>query len=201
MNWYKIDLDINNALLPNVLSIDALDTLAPTNTPYDNLKVWKIAVDRMQDVFNAEWLDKMRQQGMAMDIALIFYRPAFYQHPEAHIDVDAKNPNLGAAINWTLDAADDSEMVWYNTPESTNETELTPAGTAFYSWPLEQLTEIGRHCVGNTPSLVQIDIPHTVLMNSKARWSISVRTKQRFADWKEVTDYFAALGMINLSSN
>jgi hypothetical protein len=97
---------------------------------------------------------------------------------------------LGAALNWCLEP-DDAEMIWYELPDKTvndHETRRTEANTKFYDWDIRGLTELTRRVIGPRCTVVRVDIPHNVIMYEYPRWSISARTKQRFATWTDVVD-------------
>jgi len=126
-------------------------------------------------IFSKDWLEyTVNEYGVKVDLAQIFMRKPYYQHPGAHVDIDQEDNLYGGGLNWTLDP-DDAEMVWYDTPEQDPVYTQRSHTDRNKEWRLESLTECARCTIGKTPTLVRTDIPHTVDMNSNERWLISVR--------------------------
>jgi hypothetical protein len=134
--------------------------------------IWTLQPDTL---FSKDWLEyTVNEYGVRVDLAQIFMRKPHYQHPGAHVDIDQNDELYGGGLNWTLDP-DDAEMVWYDTPEHDPVyTQRSPTDRN-KEWPLESLTEHARCTIGQTPTLVRTDIPHTVDMGANERWLISVR--------------------------
>jgi len=140
-------------------------------------------------IFTEEWLQYISFEHHAkVDLAQIFYRAPHYQHPGAHVDIDRSDNLYGGGLNWTIDP-DDAHMVWYNMPDQDptytkrSETDINK------EWPLEDLVENNRCIIGQQPTLVRTDIPHTVDMGANERWLISVRFT-RLNDWNQYLDKF-----------
>ena len=92
----------------------------------------------------------------------------------AHVDVSQNEELYGCGLNWTIDP-DDADMVWYNMPDVDPERTKRSETDINYEWPLEQLTEVDRCCIGQTATLVRTNIPHTVEMRDNERWLVSAR--------------------------
>tara|TARA_B110000503_G_scaffold121966_1_gene186063 strand:+ start:1864 stop:2466 length:603 start_codon:yes stop_codon:yes gene_type:complete len=126
-------------------------------------------------LFTDEWLEHITDEyGVKVDMAQIFFRKPHYQHPGAHVDIDQNNNLYGGGLNWTLDP-DDADMVWYNMPSVDPVYTKRSETDRNKEWPLDSLTEHARCNIGQTPTLVRTDIPHTVQMGENERWLISVR--------------------------
>jgi hypothetical protein len=166
--WYKLNLNVKNALRPS------------WKFPRHNGKygIWHYEAVEMFDI---GWLYDTHDKGISLINAMLFFRGPGYNNNTAHMDL-AENKKNGLqvwnfGINWCIGGRD-SEMVWYNTPTDFNlhkDVPYTAAKTPFISWPINELTEIERHNIGNTVTLVNTGIPHTVNMNNDPRWCISVR--------------------------
>jgi len=140
-------------------------------------------------IFTEEWLQYISFEHHAkVDLAQIFYRAPHYQHPGAHVDIDRSDNLYGGGLNWTIDP-DDAHMVWYNMPDQDptytkrSETDINK------EWPLEDLVENNRCIIGQQPTLVRTDIPHTVDMGANERWLISVRFTW-LNDWDQYLNKF-----------
>lgn len=189
--WRRTNID------PGELNIDLKDYIL--SDPYRSNEhaiympeaggIWTLNPNTL---FTQEWLKYVAEEyRLKVDIAQIFYRKPYYQHPGAHVDIDRNDDLCGGGLNWTLDP-DDAYMVWYDTPEQDPVyTQRSPTDRN-KEWPLDQLTELARCNIGQTPTLVCTDIPHTVDMGANERWLISVRFNwlntwdqylSKFNDW------------------
>lgn len=134
--------------------------------------IWTI---RPNVIFTDEWQKYLTNTvGLTIDIAQIFFRKPYYQHPGAHVDIDRNDNLYGGGINWTLDP-DDADMVWYDMPNVDPIYTKRSETDRNREWPLEILTEHARCTIGQNPTLVKTDIPHTIDMRANERWLISVR--------------------------
>ena len=66
-------------------------------------------------------------------------------------------------------------MTWYEMPKIEGTNTKRSETDQNMEWPIEQLKEIDRLCIGQTPTLVRTDVPHTVDMGNNERWLISAR--------------------------
>jgi hypothetical protein len=155
--------------------------------------MWTYIDEQVKEMFNQDWLDYMKSLDMEVVKVLLFYRKAHFTHPEAHIDLD-ETAQSRYGINWVL-GADDSEMVWYNLPNNISDYPVKTAPVGNYGYipfPYNELTEIDRRCIGHTPTLVRVDIPHNIVVNTNPRWAISIRfnADSELASWSDTVDYY-----------
>lgn len=174
-HYHRLDLDISNSL-----EIDLKDYIL--DNPYRPEEhaifipeaggIWTVDTCKL---FTKQWQKYAENQiGLKLDIAQIFMRKPNYQHPGAHIDISRDHTIHGGGINWTLDP-DDSEMVWYDYPDTKPIiTERSPTDIN-WEWPLDTLQETCRCKIGQSPTLVRTDVPHTINMGTNERWLISLR--------------------------
>jgi hypothetical protein len=66
-------------------------------------------------------------------------------------------------------------MTWYDMPTTEGVSTKRTETDQNKEWLLEELTEVDRCCIGQTPVLVRTDLPHTVDMGSNERWLVSAR--------------------------
>lgn len=148
--------------------------------------IWTLQPNK---IFTDDWLTYVKHEFLAqVDLAQIFYRAPHYQHPGAHVDIDQNDTLYGGGLNWTIDP-DDAEMVWYDTPEHDPVYTKRSHTDRNKEWPLESLTECARCTIGQKPTLVRTDIPHTVDMGANERWLISVRFTW-LKSWKDYLNKF-----------
>lgn len=168
------------SLVPGELKIDLKDYLLSDpyrpgeHAIYDPTRggIWTLQPDTL---FTDNWQQFMLHEiGVKVDLAQIFHRKPYYQHPGAHVDIDQNDNLYGGGLNWTLDP-DDAEMVWYNMPTEDPIYTRRSETDRNKEWPLDMLTEHARCTIGQVPTLVRTDIPHTVDMGANERWLISVR--------------------------
>lgn len=191
-NWYKLNLDISNAIRSD---FDFENFLAGAEYVAKNQSgVWGFGGDNLTNMFTDTWLEYMKSINLEVSAVLIFYRMPHFTHSEAHIDyLYGRNDTSNIAINWVINE-DDSSMAWYHTPDdvATRIRKFTPGGGHEYiSWPMTEVAEIERHTIGHTPTLVRIDIPHNIIVNNNPRWSVSVRLAGNDREWEKIVDKFA----------
>ena len=174
-NWHRINLDVTNALKINLKDYILSDPYREGEHALyieEKVGVWTLKPDT---IFQQDFLSTLDNDlGVKVDLAQIFYRAPNYQHPGAHVDLGRTGDLVGAGLNWTVDP-DDADMTWYNIPDFEGNHTKRSETDQNKEWPLEQLTEIDRCCVGQTPTLVRTDVPHTVEMGNNERWLISAR--------------------------
>jgi hypothetical protein len=198
--WQQLDIDISNAIRKD---FDFADLLAKSQFAGQPAGLWHFKNDDVDKILDPQWMTAIHDQGIPVKNAMVFYREPFYIHPEAHIDVRWNNTPCIAAINWTLDLLDDSEMVWYNEPpvpsemvylnRQPSEIDTTPAATKYLSWPLHEIKPYWVACktIGTVPTLVRTGTPHNIIMRSRPRWAISVRYEDKhLSNWQETVDFF-----------
>lgn len=180
--WARTKIDISNSL-----KIDLKDYIL--SNPYRTNEhalyvaeaggIWTLNPNTL---FDSKWIEYVKNDlKLELDIAQIFFRKPYYQHPGAHVDIAQDLSLYGGGLNWTLDP-DDAHMVWYEYPDT--EPNFTRRSTTDVNkeWPLEDLTEIDRCIIGQQPTAVRTDIPHTVEMGANERWLISARFLE-FSTW------------------
>jgi hypothetical protein len=185
--WYVLDIDISNAIRDD-FDFDKLlaDTQATNPSP---VHMWSYLLDNVGQLYSQDWLDYMKNIGLPVLGTLIFWRQADYQHPTMHIDSPHKTGGkLGLSINWCV-GPDSAEMVWYETPSTPGNFGETNVGSLYQEWPIENGIEITRCCIGPTPTVVRIDIPHNVIMNNQPRLSISCRIDFRTDTWEQAVEF------------
>ena len=177
--WYKLNIDCSNALRK--------DWSLP-DTQGKEFGVWG---ELAKNMFTPEWLKEMSAKGIFVGDALIFYREPGHNTYNAHVDIHKDHPRKISTfgLNMVIDG-EDAPMTWYKTPKITQPPQRGAAGTVYYNWPIDQLTELDRHILGPGLTLVRVGIPHTVIMGNRPRWCISARAsliEQLY--WKDVVKY------------
>jgi hypothetical protein len=188
--WQQLNIDASNALRKDVNLAEMYQQSQYAGKP---AALWHYRDREVDKLLDTAWIDRMHQAGVPVQSAMVFYREPYYMHPAAHIDVRWNGENCVAAFNWVLDDQDDSEMVWYNTPDIPTNMDLSPAGTKYLSWDLTDIEPywLDAKIIGPVPTLVRTGIPHNVIVRSRARWAISVRYDEKSLDtWEKTVDFF-----------
>ena len=185
--WRVLDIDVSDAIRSD-FNFDQLlaDTQLKNPSP---VHMWSYLLDNVGQLYSQDWLDYMKNIGLPVLGTLIFWRQANYQHPTIHIDnPDKTGGKLGLSINWCI-GPDSAEMVWYETPSYSGNFGKTNTGSLYQDWPTEDGVEIARRCIGPTPTLVRVDIPHNVIMNNQPRLLISCRINFRTDTWGQAVEF------------
>jgi hypothetical protein len=188
-NWHTLDINIDNAIQPN-FNFDQLISTSDHLVNF-NWDMWSYRYEQLPIFFREEWLDYMRSINLEISSVLLFYRQEFCNISEAHIDMPFnKGGELNCSINWVV-GTDTGDMVWYDTVNEINldKYQSTPANNKYITFPINELVEVDRHRIGSIPTLVRVDVPHTVQMNELPRWAVSARTKFKTNSWNSVLDY------------
>jgi hypothetical protein len=189
--WHEMTIDVKGAIRKEIVLEDMLKDSEYVDKP---VAVWHFGADSVDKFLSPDWIEKMHKIGIPVRTAMIFYRVPSYVHPDAHIDIMAgSDAPAVSAINWTIDAQDDSDMVWYKIPSIPPIDSITPAGTKYRHWPVQQIRpyESARKIIGIVPTLVRTGIPHNVETRTRARWCISLRYKSvEFESWESTVNYF-----------
>jgi hypothetical protein len=190
--WHVLNVDVTGAINKE-FDFNELITDAPTYLlrPYTG--------ETLQQLFAPEWLAYMAELGILPDSATIFYRSPFFVEPNAHIDL-FQNPIRPAAyaLNWVVNTDDDSEMIWFDTPDTTGEYMLydpSEIGSGNMSWPMTEFANkpIYRRTLGTKLTLLTTGWPHNVIVNKTPRWCISLRYSTRtfnIQSWDEAIAQF-----------
>jgi hypothetical protein len=185
--WYALNIDVSNAVRTDLNFRQMLDTA--NNKKLSSVHTWYFNIENLPTILNNQWLDYMKSINIPIQDLLVFYREPGYLHPTAHIDLPYRDSaKLGAALNWCV-GTDDAEMVWYNLPEDPGNYDVTEANSNYREWPLADLTECSRRTIGSQCTMVRVDVPHNVVMNTHPRWLISARTLRRIDNWNDAVDF------------
>jgi hypothetical protein len=188
--WHELTIDVTDAVRKDFVIEDLLVNSEFTNAPGG---IWHFQADTIEQVLSTDWIQRMHEIGIPVRNLMVFYRTPHFLHSSAHIDLLWSGGPALSAINWVIDAQDDSEMIWYDFPPDPPIEDITPAKTKFQDWPLEQIApyECARKIIGTTPTLVCTGIPHNVETYSRSRWCLSVRYRSpELTSWKNTVDFF-----------
>ena len=135
---------------------------------------------------------------------VLFYRPARFYDNVAHVDMvpwDRTQILDAIVINWVWGGRG-SDMVWYELPSTPSEVtrwERSTGEVIYQGWPVEDLVEQDRVCIGRTPTLTRVDVPHSVDMADQARWGLSIRFHpQGHRSWDELVEDFHQRGWLDV---
>ena len=184
--WYRFPLTTDDAL-----SSIGLELVAAYTEPNIS-KMWK---NSNLEVFNRDFLDYFKSMNVEVASSLFFYRVPHYVRPMAHVDMaNANKPIIvPMGLNFVVTPDDDSDMIWYETPNydlDSSKLIHTTAGTFHISANVNELTEIDRHCIGNRLTLVRTDLLHNVIMRQSPRFCISLRLVKNPGNWQQCVEYF-----------
>jgi len=189
--WQELTIDVAGAVRKDVVLEDLLNNSIYAELP---MGVWHFGHTAVDQFLSADWIEYMHDIGIPVRTAMIFYRSPGYLHPDAHVDImTGSGEPAVSAINWTMDSLDDSEMIWYDIPPIPPVDLVTPAGTIYRDWSLDQIApyESTRKIIGTTPTLVRTGIPHNVETRTRSRWCVSVRYKSlELTSWENTVDLF-----------
>lgn len=181
--WYRLNIDTSRAFRD--------DYVLPTvSTKHE---VWEFPV---KDVFDSKWIEYMDSIGLHMSFVLVFYRPAGFKHSIAHVDLNEKTSKATVyAVNLIVHGKD-SQMVWYDLPQSKLEIQYTARGVPYIAAPMDELREIQRSYLGNELALVRVNMPHAIFCGDEDRWCFSLRFSQEYPTWNAVVDRYLNAGLI-----
>jgi hypothetical protein len=185
--WLQIDLDIENSL-----KVDIKDYILSNPQRQNEVAIYKpeeIGIWRLdpETIFKDDFLISLYEKyNLVIGTIQCFMRKPNYQHPGAHCDMLPNGTVLGAALNWCL-GEDSSEMVWYEYPDVDPNTLNDSNNYVDYEWPVSVLKETHRHVIGNIPTLVRTDLPHTIDMKDHERWCVSLRFHNDLG-WQQCVD-------------
>lgn len=194
-NYYiNLDIDVTDALRND---LDLEDFRKTGNNTWAPIDIWHLTKKNLIDVYNKEWLERMRSLSLEVEGSLIFYRAPNLFHKKLHIDVEVNPVRIVQyGVNFVYDENDDSQMIWYelNSPESLEERiNWTAAGVPYCSWDLEEFdgNEVSRKTIGRRLVLVNTSVPHTVETFDKERWSFSLRMSDMAnINWRDTLTKF-----------
>lgn len=178
--WYELDISCKDALNPNWKFPDVTEK---------EFGVWTFSA---RDIFHPLWLLNLYNRGIVIADALVFYRAANHNTDNAHLDIHKKHPVKIStyALNMIVGGTD-AHMTWYRTPKINYKPTPGDAGTVYYNWPIDRLTEIDRHILKEDKiTMVRVGIPHTVIMGNEPRWCISARADNTDnLMWRQISDW------------
>ncbi len=191
-NWHTLNIDVSTALRDSFNPVEYYEQSKFKGKP---AALWMYHDEELRKIFTDEWLLQMESLDLKIGDCIIFHRQPYYIHPEIHIDVyRADNTPSVYALNWTLEEDDDSEMVWYDIPFDTGLLDDQSIPTPYKWWPMDgNYPEIERRSIGNKMTLVNIGVPHNVIVNKKSRWCFSIRMyryDKSISNWQEAVEYF-----------
>jgi len=179
--WYKLNLDISNALRPD-FDIQELSTGIRRFT-------------NAQDIFTTDWLEYMNSRSMPVNGIMVFNRTSkigkdmdILAHVDVHIHRKLESAYRAFAVNWVIGGSD-SEMIWYDMPENIPPLSYTPASTPYLEWPAIELNESDRCCIQSQPTMVRVSVPHAISVKNEPRICISVRTNGVPDNWDAAVNY------------
>ncbi len=178
--WYELNIPCENALNPNWKFPDVAGK---------EFGVWDY---KAHQIFNPRWVYDVAQKGLVIAEALVFYRGPNHNTDNAHLDIHRSHPVKISTFGLNLIiGGQDANMTWYNTPRINRKPTPGGAGTVYYNWPIDTLTEIDRHILAeNKVTMVRVGIPHTIIMGDQPRWCISARcaTVENMY-WGQITEW------------
>jgi hypothetical protein len=178
--WYELNLPSEHALNPNWKFPDVEGK---------DFGVWDF---KAREIFNPAWLMDLYNKGIGIAEALVFYRAPGHNTDNAHLDIHRNHPVKISTYGLNIIiGGQDAYMTWYSTPKINYKPTSGGAGTVYYNWPIDKLTEIDRHILEeNKVYMVRVGVPHTVIMGNQPRWCISARavnTDNLY--WKQITEW------------
>jgi hypothetical protein len=195
-NWYQLNINIDNAVRKD-FDINKLISESGQQNPKSVL-MWAWEKHEVNKIVTDEWIEYMSSLGLDIYLIKIFYRRPYTTDLGGHIDdTDYKGEKMDVAVNWII-GQDDSQMIWYDiNNDAVGLDRLTPVNDRYQLFKFEELTEIERHTIGNTPTLVRVNVPHSIELNSDTpRISISVRLEDRklpnneYKKWDQIVKQF-----------
>jgi hypothetical protein len=191
-NWYTLDIDIKNSIQPKFDFEKLIQNSTHLNEQHWDM--WTYRYDSLSEIFTNEWLEYMISKNLEISSALLFYRLPNVLSQEAHTDMPMISGNgLSCPINWVI-GKDTSDMIWYKLPKEYDHSkyQLSSSNNKYATFSISQLIEIERRIIGNTPTLVRVDVPHMILLGQEPRWAISARTKVKFNSWEKTIEYMTS---------
>lgn len=189
--WHRLNIDISNAVRED---FDFQNLYSKSEYNGKLAGVWSFMHTTVDQLLSQQWIDYMYSIGLPVRSAIVFFRKPYYIHPGAHVDMFWNGQVAIGAINWVLDPLDDSEMIWYDVPLDTGQSLQTPAQTKYIQWDLDSVENhvLDRRCIAKQPTLVNVGIPHNIIVKSRSRWAVSVRLEcDTVHSWQEMVDHFS----------
>jgi len=189
--WHVLNLDISNAVRED---FDFENLYSKSEYNGKSAGIWNFMHNTVDQLLSQQWIDYMYSISLPVKSAIVFFREPYYIHQEAHVDMFWNGQVAIGAINWVLDPLDDSEMIWYDVPLDTGQSLRTPTVVNYLRWDLDSVENhvLDRRCIAKLPTLVNVGIPHNVIVRSRSRWAVSVRLDlQLVHSWQDTVDHFS----------
>ena len=181
-SWYRLKLDISDAVIPGV--IESLES-------NQDMHIWQL---EPQQILKPDWSAALPHTATSV---LLFKRSADRADSAAHIDSAHRDiwTHLPASINWCLGPDLKSMQWWRPRSQHTSMTMTAPSGLPgdHLVWSLSDLDLIDQCIIGNTPTLVRIDQPHSIAQGQGQRICVSVRMAAWAVEWPKIIGRFADL--------
>lgn len=199
-SWYRLDLDVKDAVRPEFLEWARQDSQTPGNSTY---------MLGPEKVFRESWQAMAEQRlQLTFHTILVFVGQQHSDDPVAHID--GPEYPLHTAINWCI-TPDTQKMLWYNLPETVTRpvysqplkwyngglgNHAVPAeeiesgdSVDLYQWHTSELEQIDQCLIGRRATLVRISKPHMITSGDSQRISISARFEPLSRSWSDTVLY------------
>lgn len=164
--WHRLSISTHDALRPDWSLPQVSDQ-----------QVWQVPA---LELFQPAWLDRMHEAGLPISVVLLFYKPAWFSHTMAHVDMFDETSMTVFGLNWVLGQSE-GQMRWYDMPEGDDPVQwaqpvnFTKINSPYKHWPITELTEIDRCPIEDQLTLVRTDRPHAIFTGRHPRWCISAR--------------------------
>ena len=193
--YQELNIPVSSALR---MDLDA--RVASSEFAQSPFAVFNFANEQVHELLHTQWVTDFETLGFGIKNVLVTYRAPGFVDPNVHIDMlGSANPQPAIfALNWVPDSQDDGDMIWYNLPTRQGNAYTDSAfglpNSHATNWCLDQFdgTDLSRFCVRDRLCLIRVDLPHTVIMGVRPRWSISVRLQR---PWSAVSNWQAALDL------
>jgi hypothetical protein len=192
--WYRLNLDISK-IVSSSRMMDIFEELREMSKEHPELPAWVYRLSWRN--FDSGFLQYLHQIDLIPNFCHIIYRRPGVHHGAAglpHIDTYWEHDIMDLnhyAINYVV-GDDDSEMIWYETPDSLPEALVLSDRQSYilFDQGLPEDTITDRCYVGSTTTLIRTDIPHKVITGSNERFCLSLRLTDRKNSWQEAVEFF-----------
>lgn len=198
-SWYRLNLDVTHALLP-----EFADFCRDPGTELHLIKPEKALTEQWR-----QWASE--RYGIEFFNVLLFSRDNSETDLTAHIDIPSLN--IVCSINWCL-GPDLRPMQWWDIPPVINRHYVDPGSywkptaegvmtrTQHMTRPMTKIEHQQFYCselilrdqctIGNQPTLVRVDQPHSIALGvPDRRICISLRFQPLSRPWEDTVKIFA----------
>lgn len=140
---------------------------------------------------NIDVLEQINQLELEVSSVEFFYKTPNNVGPGAH--VDDLNQTDFIKINWIY-GDESAKMVWYKPIENFQGVVSSHHNISYLYFPPDRITEIHSEIL-QSPSIVQVGIPHTIKNVCSERWAVSLtlRKNGQFIDINNAFHLFSNL--------